>query len=150
MNFRSAVIDYRLLKNKLYPVKASLKLVGDRYRLSSVARNCLLRGVAAKDAARARKAKLTDVRAVRGKSLGIDWFNILITLESYLKGGVLFLADDGLLRDSAAVHGSYRPGASTDRTIGLICDSLVRLAPGRVDVYFGLPEKIKTLYTAMK
>ncbi len=139
LNFKDAVADYRLLKNRLYPDKASLKLVGDRYRLSSVARNCLLRGVAAKNIGLARKAKLTSERAVRGKSLGIDWFNVLITLESYLKGGVLFLSDDGLLRDAAAVHSSYRPGAPTERAIGLLCDSLARLAPERVDVYFDAP-----------
>lgn len=139
LNFKNAVTDYRLLKNKLYPDKAALQLVGDQYRLSAVARNCLLRGVAAQGPSLARKAKIVGARAARRKNLGIDWFNVLITLESYLKGGVLFLADDGLLRDSAAVHGSYRPGPLTERAITLVCDSLERLAPRRIDVFFDSP-----------
>ncbi len=52
--------------------------------------------------------------------LGIDWYNVLITVESYLKGCEVFLADDGVIRDAAAVHGSYqgrgrdRPGHEAD------------------------------------
>ncbi|HEQ71464.1 MAG TPA: DUF434 domain-containing protein, partial [Spirochaetia bacterium] len=34
LNFKIAVDDYRFLKNRNYPDKAALKLVGDRYRLS--------------------------------------------------------------------------------------------------------------------
>ncbi len=139
LNFKNAVTDYRLLKNRLYPDKAALKLVGDRYRLSSVARNCLLRGIVAETPALARRLKIIGGRDIAENDLGIDWFNVLITLESYLKGGVLFLADDGLLRDSAAVHGSYRPGPPTERAIALICDWLARLSPRRVDIFFDSP-----------
>jgi hypothetical protein len=139
LNFKNAVDDYRLLKNRLYPDKAALKLVGDRYRLSAVERNCLLRGVVAGEPARARRAKLAGEDAVSGSDLGIDWFNVLITLESYLKGGVLFLGDDGLLRDSSSVHGSYRPGPQTERAIGLILETVALLRPRRVDVFFDSP-----------
>ncbi len=139
LNFKNAVHDYRFLKNRHYPDKAALKLVGDRYRLSAVARNCLLRGVVAADLCRARLAKKISAPLVKGKALGVDWFNVLITLESYLKGAVLFLADDGVVRDSSAVHGSYRPGARTTRAVDLFWRTLDRLEPGRVDIFIDSP-----------
>jgi hypothetical protein len=139
LNFKNAASDFRFLKNRQYPEKAALKLIGDRYRLSAVERNCLLRGIVVTEQVRARRIKRTEGQAVQGRDLGIDWFNVLITLESYLKGAVLFLADDSLLRDSAAVHGSYRPGVHTDRAIGLVVEALVRLHPRRADIFIDSP-----------
>jgi hypothetical protein len=139
LNFKNAVADYRFLKNRRYPDKAALKLVGDRYRLSATGRNCLLRGVVTDRLSRARLAKKISGSKAKGRALGIDWFNVLITLESYLKGAVLFLADDGVLRDSSAVHGSYRPGSRTPQAINLMWRALVDLRPRRVDVFIDSP-----------
>jgi hypothetical protein len=35
LNFKNAASDFRFLKNRQYPEKAALKLIGDRYRLSA-------------------------------------------------------------------------------------------------------------------
>lgn len=139
LNFKNAVYDYRFLKNNSYPDKAALKLVSDRYRLTGIQRNCLLRGVVATDQCRSRLAKKLAPQAVRGRALGIDWFNVLITLESYLKGAVLFLADDGVIRDSSAVHGSYRRGSRTTRAMDLFWRAVTNLQPGRVDIFIDSP-----------
>jgi hypothetical protein len=139
LNFKNAISDYRLLKNRGYPDKAALKLVADRYRLSGAERNCLLRGVVASGLARTRRAKRLSPDAVPGKALGIDWFNVLITVESFLKGAPLFLADDGVVRDCSGVHGSYRPGPRTDQAIDMIKNTLVRLGPRRVDFFIDSP-----------
>ncbi|OHD67525.1 MAG: hypothetical protein A2177_01725 [Spirochaetes bacterium RBG_13_68_11] len=76
---------------------------------------------------------------VRGSCLGIDWYNVLITAETYLKGGMLFLADDGVTRDAAAVHGSWRRSPLTGPAIDAIVSALGRLEPGRIDVFLDSP-----------
>jgi hypothetical protein len=137
--FKNAVADYRLLKNSQYPAKASLKLVGDRYRLTKLQRNCLLRGVVEKSLCLKRTEKNIQPEAVRGKMLGIDWFNVLITVESYLKGALLFLSDDGIVRDSSSIHGSYRQSELTTRAIGAILHTIRLLVPRHIDIYMDSP-----------
>lgn len=137
--FKNAVVDYRLLKNRFYPAKAALQLIGNHYRLSAFERNCLLRGVAGKAAATQRRKKILSVRFVRGRSLGIDWYNVLISVESYLKGACLFQADDGFVRDASRIHGSYRPSRVTDQAVELILSTLVALKPLHLDIFIDSP-----------
>lgn len=137
--FELAIDDYRYLRWKGYPEKASLKLVGDRHRLSRVERNTLFRGVIPDEIAAARKQKLVAPANVQGQSLGIDWYNVLITVESFLRGLPLFISDDGIIRDSSATHGSYRRTGLTDRALDAIIDALRALAPGGVDAFLDSP-----------
>jgi len=138
-NFVDAYGDYRLLREKGYPEKASLKIVGDRYRLSRMERNALFRGVVAHPACAERKAKIAQAGDVRGTSIGIDWYNVLITVESYLRGMPVFISDDGMTRDSSATHGSYRTATVTERAQDAIFETLRLLAPARVDVFVDSP-----------
>ncbi|MBN1836123.1 MAG: DUF434 domain-containing protein [Spirochaetales bacterium] len=139
MNFREAIVDYRYLKDRGYPDKAALKLVSDRYRLSGVERNCLFRAVFPAADCHRRRAKLVPAAGVSGAPLGVDWYNVLITVESYLKGFPVFLADDGLLRDSSAIHGSYRPGKVTPAAFERILGALAQLGPASVVLFLDSP-----------
>jgi hypothetical protein len=138
-NFAEACATYKLLREKGYPEKATLKLVGDRHRLSRMQRNCLFRGVIVHAAASLRKAKIVAPNAVSGQALGVDWYNVLITVESYLRGQVLFVADDGMVRDASATHGSYRTASLTGRAMEEIVQVIAGLAPFRVDAYLDMP-----------
>ncbi|HEQ71569.1 MAG TPA: hypothetical protein ENN69_03690 [Spirochaetia bacterium] len=71
--------------------------------------------------------------------IGIDWFNVVITIESYLKGALLFTADDGVIRDAAKVHGSYRESALTERALNLLLDTLTEQCPRRLDFFLDSP-----------
>ncbi len=139
MSFPEALKDYRYLKNRGFPEKAALKLVADRWRLGSLERNCLFRAVFADAHCRLRRAKLVGPQTVGGQALGVDWYNVLITVESYLKGYPVFLADDGLLRDSSGVHGSYRPGKVTETAMQKILETVARLAPARLELFLDSP-----------
>jgi len=116
-----------------------LKLVGDRHRLSRVERNCLFRGIVDDATADSRTRKWATPDEVRGSSLGVDFFNVLITVETYLKGGMLFLADDGATRDAAAMHGSWRRSAVTDTALDAVLAALGRMGPDRIDAYLDSP-----------
>jgi hypothetical protein len=113
--------------------------VADRWRLPALERNCLFRAVFADHHCRLRRAKLVGPQAVGGQALGVDWYNVLITVESYLKGYPVFLADDGLLRDSSGVHGSYRPGKVTETAMGRILETVASLAPARLELFLDAP-----------
>jgi len=138
-DFSGACSTYRLLREQGYPEKATLKLVGDRHRLSRTQRNCLFRGVVPARAAAERRARLVSAAAVAGQTLALDWYNVLITVESYLRGDTLFLCDDGLVRDASATHGSYRTGPVTARAMEEILAMIERLRPARVEAYLDHP-----------
>ena len=138
-SFKAACATYKTLRSQGYPEQATLKLVGDRHRLSRMQRNCIFRGVIPEDAASVRSAKLVPIERVRGQPLGLDWYNVHITVESYLRGAALFLADDGVVRDASATHGSYRMGPVTDRAIREVLVQIEGSAPSRVEAYLDQP-----------
>jgi hypothetical protein len=138
-NFRISCEEYRYLRDRGYPEKAALKLVADRHRLGRVERNSLFRGVIATARAEQRRSRIVPPRLIAGEELGLDWYNVLITLESYLRGNAVFLCDDGVVRDSAAAHGSYRVTDVTSRAMGDIVSTLAASRPRRVDAYLDAP-----------
>ena len=137
--FLNALQEYRYLLERGYPERAGLALVGNRHGLSRLERNCLFRGVVKGEVGAGRRAKLVGWKAVRAEPLGVDWYNVLITVESYLKGYPVFLADDGLLRDAAGVHGSYRMGKTSERAITLITKLLGEIGPESLEVFLDSP-----------
>jgi len=56
---------------------------------------------------------------LQGRRLCIDGFNLLITLESWLGGGIILRGMDGCYRDIANVHGSYSFRAETEKAVEL-------------------------------
>ncbi len=137
--FRTACDEYRYLRDRGYPEKATLKLVGDRHRLGRDQRNSLFRGIIPRDRAEPRKERIVSAAEVAGEALGLDWYNVLITLESYLRGSVVFLCDDGMVRDSSATHGSYRVTSITGRAIDEIVSVIQAAGPARVDAFLDAP-----------
>ena len=138
-NFAEACATFRLLREKGYPEKATLKLIGDRHGLSRIQRNCLFRGVVPTETAALRKVKIVAPGAVAGQSVALDWYNVLITVESYLHGHVLYCADDGVVRDASETHGSYRTGPLTPRAVDEIITEIAGLKPSRVDAFLDRP-----------
>ena len=139
MSFKIAIEDFRYLKNRNYPDKAALKLVSDHHRLNAMQRNCLFRGVFSASDSMLRRAKLAAAEDVKAQLLGVDWYNVLITVESYLKGYPVFISDDRLVRDSSGVHGSYKASKITERGITQILSVLAALNPKRVEIFLDSP-----------
>jgi hypothetical protein len=114
-----------------------LQLVGDRYALSAERRHVLRRGVFAPASAAARRQRLLPLAALAGREVALDGHNQLITLETALAGGVLLLADDGVVRDIAGRGRGYSPGVHTWGAAGLLLQALARAA--RVFIYLDAP-----------
>ena len=108
-----AVADLAWLLTRDYSEKSALGLVGDHYRLNIRQRRALLRAVCSDQAYQRRQAKQLLTEQVRGRELVIDGYNLLITIESALAGGLVIECRDGCFRDIASVHGTYRRVAET-------------------------------------
>ncbi len=129
---RRAMSDLCWLLNHGYTLRASLKLVGDRHLLIERQRLAVSRA-ACTDAQKARRAaRRLAVESIRGESLIIDGFNLLITMEAALSGGLLLLCRDGCTRDLSGVHGTYRAVEETSSAILLIGETLEALQPKEV------------------
>jgi hypothetical protein len=141
VSLRQAAADFRYLLNRGYPRAASLALVGNRYDLPRSARQLLHRGVFADAVAQARCAKLRLLSTLTGLPLALDGHNVLITLESALKGRVLVAADDGFIRDVAQLSRAYRDSPATRQALTLLAAYVSRHHPGPLTILYDAPMK---------
>lgn len=121
---RAAAGDLRYLRERGYSLDASLKLVGDRHQLRDRQRVAIWRATSEAASAAARAARRVPHGAPPPPSLQVDAFNVLITVETALHGGVLVTTLDGGLKDLAGIHGTYRAGPATDEALTRIARRL--------------------------
>jgi hypothetical protein len=124
---RTAVADLAWLLTRGYAEDSALKLVGDRHDLTARQRLAVRRCAAADQACDQRRQRELGAADLRGRELWLDGFNILLTLEVALSGGVLLLGRDGCIRDMAGVHGSYRKVEETQPALEQIGMALASL-----------------------
>lgn len=116
---KAAVSDLSWLLSRGYAAPSALKLVGDRHRLVERQRAAVSRAACSDAALAGRAARRVEPDALRGRPLRIDGFNLLLTLESALGGGVVLACRDGCYRDLASVHGTYRRVEETAPALAL-------------------------------
>jgi len=136
---RSAVSELSWLLSRGYQTKSALKLVGDRHNLSERQRLAVARAACPEESRARRRASRLDGAEVAGEGLIVDGFNLVITLEAALSGGLLVIGRDGCVRDLSSVHGSYREVEETERAILLAGEALGALAPSSVLWLFDSP-----------
>ena len=68
----------------------------------------LTRVVASSTVAASRKNKRISVGELGGRTVAIDGYNVLITVESLILGAPVYLCDDGFLRDTRGIFRRYR------------------------------------------
>ncbi len=122
---RLAASELCYLRRRGYAPPSALKLVGDRHQLRQRQRTAILRATSQASGAGDRASRRVPEGGAPPLAVWVDGFNVVITLETALGGGVLVETVDGGLRDLAGIHGSYRTGPSTARAIELV---KVRLA----------------------
>lgn len=137
LGFKAAKADYLELLNKDYPVKATLKLVGDRYRLTGRQRTLLYRGITTEKNAVLRKSKLTTL--ITGRELFIDGYNVLFTIMNYLLGKSVFISSDGLLRDCGEQYGQIEKEEYFHRAVDLLFQFLKSGKPSAVTIFLDKP-----------
>jgi hypothetical protein len=133
-SFKTALKDYLFLRNREYPEKSSLKLVGDRYRLTGIQRIVLFRGITSEAKARQRKAKITTIADLKGKELCLDGYNVLFTIMNYMLGKAVFIGNDGILRD-AGDYGEIENGYIFYKSIEVLMDFIRTCAAASLIIY---------------
>jgi hypothetical protein len=110
---RVATQEICWLLDRGYALRSALALVGDRHRLVQRQRLAIARCACSAEQRDRRSAHRVEPTALADRELWIDGYNLLITVESALAGGVILLGRDGCCRDMASVHGTYREVAET-------------------------------------
>jgi hypothetical protein len=117
---RLALGDYCLLLSKGYAEPSSLKLVGDRFELNQRQRIAVMRCACSDRQLESRCGRRVDIGEARGKSLTVDGYNLLITIEAALAGAPIFVGQDGCCRDICGLHGTYRKVQETIPAVELV------------------------------
>ena len=132
LKLRAAVDELSWLLTREYAIKGALKLVGDKFCLNQRQRLAVARAACSNQCKANRVASCAPAGSIKGEPVIIDGFNLIITVEAALSGGVLMRCRDGCLRDLSGVHGSYRSVNETDRALEIIGESLEALKPKSV------------------
>ncbi len=123
---RTACGELSWLLSRGYPVVATTALVGDRHRLVERQRIAVRRAACSDRARSTRIAQRVAAGSWQGREVWVDGFNVLVTAEAALAGGVLLRCRDGALRDMASMHGSYRRMEETDAALDAVAATLRR------------------------
>ena len=136
---RVAVAELSWLLDRGYSQRAALTLVGDHHELRARQRLAVLRCACGEAERVSRQARRLTLGELRGREVAVDGFNCLITVEAALGGGLLLRGRDGVLRDLASVHGSYRGVAETEPAIRAMGAVLASAAPAVVRIFLDRP-----------
>ena len=109
-----------------YTPNSVIDVVGRRHQLHARQRMALQRSMCSTNARQTRKNKQIDIAEIRDAILLIDGFNLIISLEVALSGGVLLRGAGGALRDLAGLRGSYHPVACQLREQFMTRESVIR------------------------
>jgi len=119
-----AVADFSLLLTKGYAEKSTLKLVGDKFSLTERQRLAVMRSACSDQHLASRKRREVKIAELANQAVAVDGYNLLITVEAAMSGGVIFKGRDGCFRDLASIHGTYRKVTETIPAVQLIGDFL--------------------------
>ncbi len=135
MSLEDAYLDLKYLLNRGYRKSYALRVVSDHYRLTVEERHLLARCVFPDAWIAEVREKLLKASELSGRSLAIDGFNVLITLESLVDGKAI-LCEDGLVRDLKH-QGKYRVSDRTESLIKEAVKALAGLGVSNLSIFYG-------------
>ncbi len=138
-----AVTDYRWLLDRGYPDQGSIRLVGDRYRLTGTERGMLYRGVFSRIDSARRASRLVDLLDAglqpSIRELTVDGHNVLFTLWNSLAGRPVVVATDGFVRDVGGTRARLPHDERFDRLALVLSLELATLPLQRVTILLDEP-----------
>ncbi len=137
---KRAVKDLSYLYSRNYSEKIAIKVVGDHYQLTDRQRLAIQRASCGDDSLRQRKlSEVESDEELRGGTLLLDGYNLLITVESFLSGGILIRGRDGCVRDIASIHGTYHKVEETVPALKWIGSNISQYYPAKVKWFLDAP-----------
>jgi hypothetical protein len=131
-----AAKDLRYLLERGYRRESALRLIVDKYQLSAKQKLLLYRAIYDSSTAAKHKEKIVTADMIKDSNLAVDGYNVMITVESGLRGRLLVLCDDSFIRDISAVHGKYRMTNMTEKALSMIVNALQELKPAKTNFFF--------------
>jgi hypothetical protein len=131
-----AVGDIRYLLERGYPRAGAITYVCNHYRLDINIRHVFARVIYTEEMSHARKNWTIECNELAGKEIWVDGYNILIGVESALKGEPVYLCDDGFIRDTRGIFRNYKCSDVTVRAFDSILGQLSHCASGKVEFLF--------------
>jgi hypothetical protein len=126
-SLRNAVSDLSWLLTRGYASASALTIVGDRYALRDRQRVAVGRSACSQEARERRKRSQVELADLAGRCLFVDGYNLLTSIEAALAGGVILSAQDGVYRDIASMHGTWRKVQETVPAAELIGQLLAEM-----------------------
>lgn len=131
--------DISYLFNRGYDKRRAIDFVASRYLLDRSLRNFIFRTLSSNDTASQTKAKLVTVEQLRGQTLGVDGFNILITLQEMVQNHSVYLCYDHVIRDTAGNYGRFYSEADGVRAIQTLITVLLALPLAKFTILLDEP-----------
>lgn len=139
LRLRDAVYEFCWLLNRGYARHSVMQLVGDHHQLVKRQRLAISRAACSNTSRELRKTTCLQIEQIKDRQLVIDGFNLIISVETAMAGGLLLRCCDGCIRDIAGIHGTYRLGHETRQAIELIGNVLQAFSPASVLWLFDKP-----------
>ncbi len=136
---RAAAEEIVFLLGRGYPSHTAVDVVGTHHQLEARQRLALGRMLCSPEQRARRAARAIERTAAAGRTLLLDGFNIIITVEVALSGGLVLDCSDGTVRDLAGLRGSYHPVDETDGALDLIGRELASLSPAGARIFLDAP-----------
>lgn len=134
-----AIYELCWLLDRGYARHSAIQLVGDRHQLTIRQRLAISRAACSSASRELRITKCLPTDKIKNQPLVIDGFNLIITVETAMAGGLLLHCCDGCIRDIASIHGTYRQVHETRQAIELIGNVLQSFTPESVLWLFDKP-----------
>lgn len=129
--------DLKYLLNRGYRKGTALNFVANHYKLRKMERYFLARCIFSDKEIENRQKKKRSVEFIRDKTLAVDGFNVMITLESVLERKAI-LCEDGFIRDLKYQRG-YKINEKTEKVLSLLLEFLSKFNPKEVIFFYDKP-----------
>lgn len=136
---KKASAHIRYLVNEGYDIKNASVFVGNHFLLSERQRLALVRSISSDEQLFRRRNKECAADELCKKTVHIDGFNTIITLEIALCRSLLLACMDGTIRDLAGLRGTYRLIDETLEAVRSIADTLEGLKVNKAVFYLDAP-----------
>jgi len=135
----AAAAELTYLLSAGYPIDPALTFVAGHHQLETRQRLALRRTVCSERQRTSRAGRALPLERAGEGPLYVDGFNLIITIEVALSGGVLLRGADGALRDLAGLRGSYRPVEETEEALRILGNGLKALSVPQIQLFLDAP-----------
>lgn len=130
-----AARDLLYLLNRGYSRRFALNVVSNRYGLDRREQMVLYRSIHPDETVSEISSKEVGPEEVRGSTLSVDWYNILVTVNSCMVGEPVYIGNDGYIRDVRGLYGRVEALRNVYETMSRIVEAILNLSPSHVSFY---------------